>query len=85
MGEIKVLTIYLGWEWQIIKNNSQQRINVESKFKFDNKEIEVSYECLRDTNTYSSVFIERMSIEMYELEAMLFFKGKNLRNKVDNW
>jgi len=48
---------------------------VESELKFDNKEIEGSYECLRDTNTYSSVFIERMSIEMYELEAMLFFKG----------
>ena len=75
MGEIKVLTIYLGWEWQLIKNNSQQRINVESELKFDNKEIQGSYECLRDTNTYSWVFIERMSIEMYELEAMLFLKG----------
>ena len=75
MGEIKVLTIYLGWEWQIIKNNSQQRINVESELKFANKKIEGSYEYLRDTNTHSWVFIERISIVMYELEAMLFFKG----------
>ena len=48
---------------------------MESELKFDNKEIEGSYECLRDTNTYSWVFIERISIEMYELEAMVFFKG----------
>ena len=50
---------------------------MESELKFDNKEIEGSYECLRDTNTYSWVFIERMSIEMYELEAMLFFMGND--------
>ena len=51
MGEIKVLTIYLGWEWQIIKNNSHQGINVESELKFDNKEIEGSYDAL-ETQTH---------------------------------
>ena len=66
MGEIKVLTIYLGWEWQIIKNNSQQRINVESEFKFDNKEIEESYECLRDTHIFLSFHWEDVDCNVWD-------------------
>ena len=52
---------------------------METDLEIENKEIEVCYEIMEDTRKSYWVFIDWRYIEIYEIEAIWWFKRKPLR------